>query len=205
MVLESIEDAVSISERRVAERERDRLQREVVRQYTETKAIYETSSVALAMIDPIEFRYVRRNPKLAEILHLAIEKSLALQCSISRARSWSGPFRRTLASSCGQLCSRPGQHGYEDSGAFDDGFAGLTSSEPPRFRGKEMRNAVPLRPGRVLLRTLILPLCPSTIDFEIGNPRPVPFSFFVVKNGSKTLENISCGIPLPSSAIVACR
>jgi len=48
------------------------------------------------MIDPIEFRYVRRNPKLAEILHLAIEKSLALQCSISRARSWSGPFRMTL-------------------------------------------------------------------------------------------------------------
>ncbi len=76
LVLESIGDAVSISERRVAERERDRLQREVVRQYTETKAIYETSSVALAMIDPIEFRYVRRNPKLAEILHLPIEEIL---------------------------------------------------------------------------------------------------------------------------------
>lgn len=28
------------------------------------------------MIDPIEFRYVRRNPALAEILHLPIEEIL---------------------------------------------------------------------------------------------------------------------------------
>lgn len=65
-----------ISDRRTAEQERERLQRELLRQYTEMKAIYETSSVALAMIDPVDLRYVRGNPKLAEILHAPIEQIL---------------------------------------------------------------------------------------------------------------------------------
>ena len=61
---------------REAERERDRLQREAIRQFTEMQAIYETASVALAMIDPVDFRYLRGNPKLAEILHVPIEQIL---------------------------------------------------------------------------------------------------------------------------------
>ena len=65
-----------ITQRRVAERERERLQRELDRQYTEMRAIYETSSVALAMIDPVEFRYLRGNPKLAELLNLPIDQIL---------------------------------------------------------------------------------------------------------------------------------
>lgn len=65
-----------ITERRAAERDRERLQRELDRQYTEMRAIYETSSVALAMIDPVEFRYLRGNPKLAEILNLPIDQIL---------------------------------------------------------------------------------------------------------------------------------
>ena len=67
-----------ISERRTAEQERDRLQQELLRQYTEMKAIYETSSVALAMINPVDFRYVRGNPKLAEILHLPMDQILGM-------------------------------------------------------------------------------------------------------------------------------
>ncbi len=58
------------------EAERERLQREVVRQFSEMQAIYETASVALALIDPVDFRYLRGNPKLAEILHLPIEQIL---------------------------------------------------------------------------------------------------------------------------------
>ena len=65
-----------ISERRAAERERERLRRKLDRQYTEMRAIYETSSVALAMIDPVEFRYLRGNPKLAEILGSPIDQIL---------------------------------------------------------------------------------------------------------------------------------
>ena len=56
----------------------------------------------------------------------------------------------------GELCSPTGRQGHTDAGAEADGFPGLGWSEPLRLRGKEMRNAVPLRPGRVLLRTPIL-------------------------------------------------
>ncbi len=63
-----------ITERRAAERDRERLQRELDRQYIELRAIYETSSVALAMIDPIEFRYLRGNPKLGELLNLPVDQ-----------------------------------------------------------------------------------------------------------------------------------
>lgn len=50
--------------------------------------------------------------------------------------------------------------------------------------GRVMRNIVPLRPLRVLLRAAMVPRCPSTIDFEIARPRPVPRSPLVVKKGS---------------------
>jgi PAS domain S-box-containing protein len=42
--------------------------------FIEMKAIYETTSVALAMIDPVNFRYVRGNPKLGEILGQTVEE-----------------------------------------------------------------------------------------------------------------------------------
>lgn len=61
---------------REAELERERLLLEAVRQLTEMQAIYETASVALAMIDSVDFRYLRGNPKLAEILHVPIEQIL---------------------------------------------------------------------------------------------------------------------------------
>ncbi|MDP9039420.1 MAG: PAS domain-containing protein [Acidobacteriota bacterium] len=63
-----------ITGRREAERERERLETELHRQYIELKAIYETSSVALAMIDPVEFRYQRGNPKLAEMLNMPADR-----------------------------------------------------------------------------------------------------------------------------------
>lgn len=44
------------------------------------------------------------------------------------------------------------------------------------------------------------PPCSSTIFLHIDSPRPVPWQIFlVVKNGSKTRGNLSCGIPSPVS------
>jgi hypothetical protein len=41
--------------------------------------------------------------------------------------------------------------------------------------------AVPLFPGRTLLRTRILPLCRSMIRFDSAKPNPVPPPSFVLK------------------------
>ena len=57
-----------VEARRRAEKEREALLAELGRKYDEMRAIYETSSVALAMIDPVTFCYVRGNPKLASTI-----------------------------------------------------------------------------------------------------------------------------------------
>jgi hypothetical protein len=66
--------------------------------------------------------------------------------------------------------------------------------------GSEMQNAVPLRPGLVVLRLLMVPWCLSTMAFEMANPSPVPCSFLVVKNGSNIFSAMDAGIPGPLSA-----
>jgi PAS domain S-box-containing protein len=63
-----------INEKRAAEQERERIARELESKYNELRAIYDTSNIAMAMIDPIDFRYLRGNPKLAEILNQPMEQ-----------------------------------------------------------------------------------------------------------------------------------
>ena len=67
--------------------------------------------------------------------------------------------------------------------------------------GKNTAKQVPLRPGCVLLRTRIQPPCLSTIPLVTQRPRPVPFSPFVVKNGSNILRRFSRETPGPLSAM----
>ncbi len=67
--------------------------------------------------------------------------------------------------------------------------------------GKNTAKQVPLRPGCVLLRTRIQPPCLSTIPLVTHRPRPVPFSPFVVKNGSNILRRFSRETPGPLSAM----
>jgi PAS domain S-box-containing protein len=63
-----------VTDKRRAEQERDRLQQDLSNKYFELHAIYETSSIAIATIDPVTFRYVRGNPKLAEMLHRDLDE-----------------------------------------------------------------------------------------------------------------------------------
>ena len=64
----------SVDDRRIVEQEKERLQSELERKYSELSGIYETSSIALAMIDPSDFRYLRGNSKLAAILGIPIDQ-----------------------------------------------------------------------------------------------------------------------------------
>lgn len=77
--------------------------------------------------------------------------------------------------------------------AIENG-AGAFSGGPIHI-GREILKSVPLLPGRTLLRILMVPRWRSTIFLEIANPRPVPRSSFVVKNGWKILLACSAGIP----------
>jgi PAS domain S-box-containing protein len=63
-----------VDEKRASELERDRIALELDRRYNELRAIYDTSNIAMAMIDPVEFRYLRGNNKLAEILQQSTEE-----------------------------------------------------------------------------------------------------------------------------------
>jgi PAS domain S-box-containing protein len=63
-----------ISEKRLAEQEREQMQLDLRARYFQLRAVYETSSIALGMIDPVNFCFLRANQKLAEILNQSIEE-----------------------------------------------------------------------------------------------------------------------------------
>lgn len=63
-----------VSEKREADRERERLLREVQNSYAELEATYDTSGIAMALIDAKELTYLRGNRKLCEMLGLPREK-----------------------------------------------------------------------------------------------------------------------------------
>lgn len=65
-----------VSEKRAAERERERLLHEVQRRYAELEATYDTSGIAMALIDAKDLRYLRVNRKLCEILGKTREEVL---------------------------------------------------------------------------------------------------------------------------------
>lgn len=60
-----------VGEKRRTEKERDALHGEIRARYSELQATYNNSPVAMALIDAVEFRYLRVNRKLSEILGLA--------------------------------------------------------------------------------------------------------------------------------------
>jgi PAS domain S-box-containing protein len=70
-----------ISEKRSLERQQERLLREVRARYAELEAIYNNAAIAMALIDAVEFRYLRVNRKLCEMLNLPRERVLGSKIS----------------------------------------------------------------------------------------------------------------------------
>jgi PAS domain S-box-containing protein len=63
-----------IRERRLHEQERETLFEEVNKRYAELEATYNNAAIAMALIDATDFRYLRVNPKLCEMLNLSQEE-----------------------------------------------------------------------------------------------------------------------------------
>ena len=70
-----------IGERRQLEKERETLLQEVRARYAELEATYNNSAVAMALIDAAEFRYLRVNRNLCEILDLAADQIVGSKVS----------------------------------------------------------------------------------------------------------------------------
>ncbi len=70
-----------IGEKRRLEKEREDILLELRSRYAELEATYHNAAIAMALIDAVEFRYVRVNRKLCELLGLPQEKVLGSKVS----------------------------------------------------------------------------------------------------------------------------
>ena len=70
-----------IGEKRRLEKEREEILLELRSRYAELEATYQNAAIAMALIDAVEFRYLRVNHKLCELLGLPEEKVLGSKVS----------------------------------------------------------------------------------------------------------------------------
>ncbi len=70
-----------VSEKRRGERERERLAAELHDRYSEIEAVYRTAAIAMALIDPVEFRYLRVNDRLCAMLNTPAEQLVGSKVS----------------------------------------------------------------------------------------------------------------------------
>lgn len=70
-----------IGEKRRLEKEREEILLELRSRYAELEATYHNAAIAMALIDAVDFRYIRVNRKLCELLGLPEEKILGSKVS----------------------------------------------------------------------------------------------------------------------------
>jgi PAS domain S-box-containing protein len=112
--------AIDIDDRKTFAETLQQRQDETERQRAELETIYQTAPIALALFDPVEFRYLRLNERQAEIVGLPREQILGRTLTeiapIEGLREMfqqvaSGhPVRNQLLE--GELPSRPGEHRF---------------------------------------------------------------------------------------------
>src|ERR1700679_2942759 len=94
------------------------------------------------------------------------------------------------------------ESGSGSEATFHHRFCPARSFRDACWNGRNTEKTVQLRPGAVLLFTRIDPWCLFTMFVQTQRPRPVPTSFLVLKNGSKSFERTDGGMPCPESAMV---
>ncbi|HEX4650438.1 MAG TPA: PAS domain-containing protein [Granulicella sp.] len=112
--------AIDIHDRKVAADTLHQKQRESERQRAEIEAVYRTAPVALALFDPVEFRYLRLNDRQAEIVGLTQDQILGRTLTeIAPIAGLEEMFQQVLegrpirnALLQGELPMRPGEHRY---------------------------------------------------------------------------------------------
>ncbi len=189
----------SVDERRAAEVERNRIAGELDRRYNELRAIYDTSNIAMAMIDPVEFRYLRGNNKLAEMLNHPIDEIIGtpvfelasdvggLREALTQAASGSAIHGKVIA---GELVSDPGAQRFwqaEYVPVFDaDGRVQViiaTSVEITPI--KQMERALVQSEKLAVVGRLT-----ALIAHEINNPLESVMNLLYLSRTSNNLEDI---------------
>jgi PAS domain S-box-containing protein len=112
--------AIDIDDRKTFAETLQQRQDETERQRAELETLYETAPIALALFDPIEFRYLRLNDRQAQIVGLPREQILGRTLTeIAPIKGLREMFQQVAAGHPirnqlleGELPSRPGEHRF---------------------------------------------------------------------------------------------
>ncbi len=108
--------AIDIDDSKTFAQQLQQRQEETERQRAELETIYQTAPVGLGLFDPVDFRYLRLNDRLAEIIGLPAEQILGRPITEVAPRGASEIFEQVLATKTmqrrvfeGEFPSRPGE------------------------------------------------------------------------------------------------
>jgi PAS domain S-box-containing protein len=112
--------AIDIDDRKTFAETLQQRQDETERQRAELETLYETAPIALALFDPVEFRYLRLNDRQAQIVGLPREQILGRTLTeIAPIKGLNEMFQQVAAGRPirnqlleGELPSRPGEHRF---------------------------------------------------------------------------------------------
>ena len=112
--------AIDIDDRKTFAETLQQRQDETERQRAELETLYETAPIALALFDPVEFRYLRLNDRQAQIVGLPREQILGRTLTeIAPIKGLREMFQQVAAGHPirnqlieGELPSRPGEHRF---------------------------------------------------------------------------------------------
>ena len=170
--------AIDIDDRRTFAQQLLERQQETERQRAELETIYQTAPIALALFDPVEFRFLRLNDRQAEIVGLPKEKMLGRTVTeiapIEGLREMfeqvanGNPIRNHLLE--GELPSRPNEHRFFNVNYFpvynsDGTIQAITAASLEITNQKKAETALIQSEKLAAVGRLA-----SSISHEINNP-----------------------------------
>jgi len=170
--------AIDIDDRKTFAETLQQRQEETERQRAELETIYQTAPIALALFDPVEFRYLRLNERQAEIVGLPREKILGRTLTeIAPIEGLHEMFEQVAAGHPirnqpleGELPSRPGEHRFWNVNYFpvynsDGTIQAITAASLEITNQKKAENALIQSEKLAAVGRLA-----SSISHEINNP-----------------------------------
>ena len=170
--------AIDIDDRKTFAETLQQRQEETERQRAELETIYQTAPIALALFDPVEFRYLRLNDRQAEIVGLPREQILGRTLTeIAPIDGLHEMFQQVVAGHPirnqlleGELPTRPGEHRFWNVNYFpvynsDGAIQAITAASIEITNQKKAESALIQSEKLAAVGRLA-----SSISHEINNP-----------------------------------
>jgi PAS domain S-box-containing protein len=170
--------AIDIDDRKTFAETLQQRQEETERQRAELETIYQTAPIALALFDPVEFRYLRLNDRQAEIVGLPREQILGRTLTeiapIEGLREMfeqvtaGHPIRNQILE--GELPTRPGEHRFWNVNYFpvynNDGAIQAITAASVEITNQKKAEAALIQSEKLAAVGRLA----SSISHEINNP-----------------------------------